>query len=81
MRWLVFMGWVILLANEWEDYSNYFGEGVGFPEIGPLPIFLPFMAGLRSVMAPVGVLFSMLMHYNERIMRLQVHWKSNLPSS
>ena len=29
MGWLVFPGWVISQANEWEDYSNYFGEGVG----------------------------------------------------
>ena len=27
MTWLVFIGWVISYANEWEDYSNYFGEG------------------------------------------------------
>ena len=26
--WLAFIGWVISEANEWEDYSNYFGEGV-----------------------------------------------------
>ena len=26
--WLVFIGWVISYANEWEDYSNYFWEGV-----------------------------------------------------
>ena len=26
--WLAFMGWVISQANEWEYYSNYFGEGV-----------------------------------------------------
>lgn len=26
---LVFMVWIILWANKWEDYSNYFGEGVG----------------------------------------------------
>ena len=25
---LVFIGWVISYANEWENYSNYFGEGV-----------------------------------------------------
>ena len=38
MAWLVFMGWVISQANEWED-SNSFGweEGQGFPGIGPLP--------------------------------------------
>ena len=28
VRWLVFMGWVISYANDWEDFSNYFGEGV-----------------------------------------------------
>ena len=28
MVWLVFIGWVISYANEWEDYCNYFGEGV-----------------------------------------------------
>ena len=28
MGWLVFMDWVILYANKWEDYSNYLGEGV-----------------------------------------------------
>ena len=28
MAWLVFMGWIISQANEWEDYSNYFREWV-----------------------------------------------------
>ena len=28
MAWVVFMGWVISWANEREDYSNYFGEGL-----------------------------------------------------
>ena len=27
MGWLVFKGWVISLANEQEDFPNYFGEG------------------------------------------------------
>ena len=27
VAWLVFIGWVISYANEWEDSSNYFGEG------------------------------------------------------
>ena len=35
MMWLVFMGWVTSQANDWEDYSNYWGEGQGFPGIGP----------------------------------------------
>ena len=29
MGWLVFTGWEIPQFNDWEDYSNYFGEGVG----------------------------------------------------
>ena len=28
VAWLVLIGWVISYANEWEDYSNYFGEGM-----------------------------------------------------
>ena len=28
VSWLVFMGWVISEANEWEDYCNCFGEEV-----------------------------------------------------
>ena len=28
MGWLVFMGWVISWANEYENYSSYFGKGV-----------------------------------------------------
>ena len=31
--WLVFINWVISYVNEWEDYSNYFGEGVGISRI------------------------------------------------
>ena len=37
MAWLVFIGWVIPHANEWEDYSNYFGEGAEISWIGPPP--------------------------------------------
>ena len=36
------------------------------------------MVGLGTVMVPVGVSFSMLVYYNEHIMRLKVHRKSNL---
>ena len=36
MGWLIFMGGVISWANEWEDYSNYFGgRGGDFQELGP----------------------------------------------
>ena len=30
----------------------------GFPGIGPLPTLWPFLVGLRTVPAPVGVSFS-----------------------
>ena len=29
MGWLVFMGWIMSQANEWEDYSNYLGKWAG----------------------------------------------------
>ena len=66
------MGWGISYTNEWEDYSNYFGEGVGFPEIGPPPAFWLFMVSLGTVLLLVDVSFSMLMYYSEGIMRLNV---------
>jgi len=53
------MGWVISSGSVWKDYSNYFGEWQGFPGIGPPPTFWPFMAGLRTAMAHVGMSFSM----------------------
>ena len=31
--WLVCIGWVISYANEWEDYSNYLGEGAEITRI------------------------------------------------
>ena len=38
MGWLVFIGWVISYANEWEDYSIYFGERWRFSGVGPCPL-------------------------------------------
>ena len=32
-----FIGWVISYANEWEDYSNYFGGGAEISRIRPPP--------------------------------------------
>ena len=40
-----------------EDYSNCFGEGWGFTEIGPLPTFQPFMVSLGAAMVPVALSF------------------------
>ena len=62
-------GRIILIISE---------KGRGFPGIGPLPTFWTLMVSLITVMALVGVSFSMLMYYNECIMRHKVHWKLNL---
>ena len=48
------------LKNECVDYSNYFGEGVRFPETGSLPTFWLFIFSLGIVLLLVGVSFSML---------------------
>ena len=43
------------------------GRGGDFQELGHCPLFDPY--GLGTAMAPVGVSFSLLMCYNERILR------------
>ena len=56
--WLAFIGWVVWYANEWEDYSIYFGEGGGdFQELGHS---LVFWQRLETVMVPLGVSFHLL---------------------
>ena len=58
MSWLVFIGWVISYANEWEGYSNYFGRrGGDFQDLGHS---LLFWQSLAAVMAPLGVSFHLL---------------------
>ena len=37
LAWLFFIGWVTSHANEWEDYSNYLGEGAEISRIWPPP--------------------------------------------
>ena len=44
MVWLVFMGWVISQANEWEDYSSYLGKGAEISRNWAPPTFLVFDA-------------------------------------
>jgi len=53
----------------------------GFPGIGPPPTFWLFMVRLRTVMALVGVSFSMLTYYDELTIRLRICWKLNIPPS
>ena len=56
MRWLIFMGWVISQASEWEDYPKYFGEGAVISRNRATAHFWPRMTDLRTVMVLVGVL-------------------------
>ena len=55
-----------------EEDSSCFGEGVGISRNWVTAHFLTFMVNLGTVMAPVGVSFSVLMCYSERILRLKV---------
>ena len=68
---LVFIGWVISYANEWEDYSSYFGEVVEISRSWATAHFLVFWWYLGTVMVPLGVLFSLLVCYNECILRIR----------
>ena len=45
----------------------------GFPGLGPLPTFWPFMVSLKTVMVLVDVSFRTLMYYSEHMMRLKVY--------
>ena len=39
ISWLVFIGWVVSYANEWEGYSNYFGRrGGDIQDLGHRPL-------------------------------------------
>ena len=49
---LVFIGWIISYANEWEGYSNYFLEGVEIYRIWSITHSLVFGQCLGTVMAP-----------------------------
>ena len=68
--WLVLRNCVISWVNEWEDYSNDFGEGVRISWDWATTLRLAFMVGLRTVMEPEGMSFSMLMRVNH-------HWWFN----
>ena len=79
MGQLVFMGWVISQANEWEDYSNYFGDGAEISRNWATVHFLISDGQPRNCHGSGGCATQLtLMHYNERIRRLKVHWKPNL---
>ena len=49
-----------------------FQEGVGISSNWATAHFLMLMVGLGTVMAPMGVSFSLLMCYSEHILKLKV---------
>ena len=49
-----------------------FWEGAGISRNWATTHFLIFMVSLGTVMVPVGMSFSLLMCYSERILRLKV---------
>ena len=74
-------GWIISLANEWEDYSNYLGEGWRFSGIGSPHTSLSLRVGLRTVMELLSMSFNFLICYTEPILRIKVSSKLTcLPS-
>lgn len=76
MAWLVFMSWFISQTDAWEDYSNYFWRrDRNFQNLGH-HLILTFYG--QPVLVPAGVSQIVLMYYGERIMRLEVYWKSHL---
>ena len=56
--WLVFTAWLISYVDEWEDYSNYSGEGVEVSRTWAITHSLVFCPA--TVMAPLGVSFCLL---------------------
>ena len=59
MAWLVFIGWVISYANEWEDYSNYFrGRGGDFLDLGHRSL-LGLLIVLRNCHGTSGCVISL----------------------
>ena len=65
MAWLVFMGCIFHRLMSGRIIPIILGKGQRFPGNGLPPTFWPFIVSLGTVMAPVGVSFSMLMYYNE----------------
>ena len=55
-------------------FELFWGRGRSFQELGHC-LLLTFVVGLTTVTAPVAVSCSVLMCYNELILRLKVWWK------
>ena len=69
--WLASMGWVISEDNEWEDYSNYFGERVEISRNWATASFLVFDGQPGNFQGACGCVI-LLMCYSECILELKV---------
>ena len=58
--WLVFIGWLISYVDEWEDYSNYFWEGVESSRLWVTAHSLVLQQCLGTARAPLGVSLHLL---------------------
>ena len=68
-----------LIANKWEDYSNYFGEEIGISRNWATVHFLTFYGWPQNCHGAGGcVTQPLLTYYNACLMRPRVYWKSNL---
>ena len=54
MAKLIFMGWVNSQANEWEDYSNYFGVKTKISKNWATAFFLAFDSWFLELGFPGG---------------------------
>lgn len=68
-----FMDWVISYYDEQEEYSAFLGEGARISRNRAATHFFAFCGQLRTIMAPVVMSLSKLLHYVECIMRFKVH--------
>ena len=55
-----------------EEFSSYFGEGMGISRNWATDHFLTFMVSLGTVLVLVDVSLNLLMSYNECILGLKV---------
>ena len=56
--------------NDWE-YSRYLWEGVGTSSNWANTQFFTSVVDLRTILVPVGMSFSLLMCYNEHVLKLK----------
>ena len=68
--------------NEWEDYSNHFGEGAEVSRNWTSASFWSLMVSLGTAIAPLNVSFGLWMYYSEDILKVKVpRWQTRQSQS